>query len=405
MQTVPSDTDTATTTSTTPATDVPGTQRGRRRKRSARRSQQAIGSAATGGGGRAPGIRELAARLGLGISTVSRAMNNRNRVDAKTRKRVMAMARKIGYVPDAAARRLKSHPRLRVEVFFSPYPDPHHNINPAALATIEALRRRAEVRGILLTVREFSEPGSASGAALAADLMAHVTAQASDVIVSYGHFHDDTLAVLRGGTVPVVCLQSLPNGPRQAGVTVDTATAAYQATQYLAALGHVRVALVAGAVASLHHRGYHEGFAAAAAEFGLVSPEAWRLSLPPAELNEAGATAALAPLLAAKASARPTAIVFASDWLAMGGLRAAQTAGLTVPGEVSLIGFDNVAAAAALTPPLTTFDVHHDAMADAVLDAATELLENPNAPATPEQAARMVRADLVKRASCARWGR
>ncbi|WP_052361540.1 LacI family DNA-binding transcriptional regulator [Geminisphaera colitermitum] len=381
-----------------------------RRSRRISRTPALIGPAANGAAGnrstdngRVTGIRELAAALGLSVSTVSRAMNNRYGVDAETRERVVAAAREIGYVPDAAARRLKSHPRLRVEVLFSPYHGPNDEINPAALATLQALRERAAARSIALAVRELTD--TQPPAEVAADLATHVAEQAFDVAITYGHFHDETLAVLRDSHLPVVCLQSQARSLRQIGVTVDTATAAYQATQYLAALGHMRVALVAGAVASLHHRGYHEGFAAAAAEFGLVSPEAWRLSLPPAELNEAGATAALAPLLAAKASARPTAIVFASDWLAMGGLRAAQTAGLTVPGEVSLIGFDNVAAAAALTPPLTTFDVHHDAMADAVLDAATELLENPNAPATPEQAARMVRADLVKRASCARWGR
>lgn len=354
---------------------------------------------------RAPGIRELAARLGLGISTVSRAMNNRDRVDATTRQRVMEMARKIGYVPDATARRMKSHPRLRVEVFFSPYPDIHHKINPAALATVEALKRRAAERGILLTVREFSEPGSATGVPVAAELAAHVAEHTADVIVTYGHFHDDTLAVLRGGSVPVVCLQSLPRGPRQIGVTVDTRTAAYQAVAYLAALGHVRFALIAGGWESLHHRGYIEGFAEAVTEFRLEAPDSRRIALPASETNGQGAMQALAPVLALPADARPTALVFGSDWLAMGGAQAARSAGLSVPGDTSLIGFDNVTEGATLSPALTTFDVHHDTMAEAVLDAATELMENPQAPETPDQSIRMVRADLVKRASCAPWGR
>ncbi|EIP99050.1 transcriptional regulator [Opitutaceae bacterium TAV1] len=403
MQTVVPANDT--TSALTSSGSIVGSGQGRRRRdSSSRKSQQAIGGTATGDA-RPPGIRELAARLGLGISTVSRAMNNRDRVDARTRQRVMAMARKIGYVPDATARRLKSHPRLRVELFFSPYPDPHHNINPAALATIGALHRRAEARGIFLTMREFSEPGSAAGATMAADLAAHVAEQVSDVIITYGHFHDDTLAVLRDGSVPAVCLQSLPGGPRQIGVTVDTKTAAYRAVKYLAALGHVRFALIAGGWESLHHRGYIEGFAEAVNEFRLISPDTWRVALSAANINEEGAIRALAPLLALPAEERPTALVFGSDWLAMGGLRAAQAAGLAVPGRVSLIGFDNVPAAAELMPALTTFDVHHDTMADAVLDAATELMENPHAPETPAQAVRMVHADLVKRFSCAVWGR
>ncbi|AHF91728.1 LacI family transcriptional regulator [Opitutaceae bacterium TAV5] len=379
----------------------------RRSRRISRTPATLVATTESGGstvnGGRVPGIRELAAAVGLSVSTVSRAMNNRYGVDVETRERVMAAAREIGYVPDAAARRLKSHPRLRVEVLFSPYPGPNHEINPAALATLQALRERAAARGIALAVRELTD--TQPPVEVAADLAAHVAEQAFDVAITYGHFHDETLAVLRDGGLPVVCLQSPAAAPRQIGVTVDTAAAAYQITQYLAALGHARIALVAGPVEALHHRGYHRGFTEAAEEFGLESPEAWRFSLAPQALNEAGAAAALAPLLAKPAAERPTAIVFASDWLAMGGLRAAGAAGLRVPDDVSLAGFDNVPAAAGLKPALTTFDVHHDAMADAVLDAAIELMENPHAPATPEQAARRVMADLVKRASCARQGR
>lgn len=359
----------------------------------------------TSDGDRPPGIRELAARLGLGISTVSRAMNNRDRVDAKTRQRVMAMARKIGYVPDASARRLKSHPRLRVEVCFSPYRDSRQTINPAALATMDALRRRAAARSILLAVREFPQPGTAAESAVASDLKAHVEERASDVIVAYGHFHESTLAVLRDSALPVVRLQAPPAGPRQIGVTVDTREASYQAVKYMAALGHSRIALIAGGWESLHHRGYIQGFEEAVSEFRLSAPESWRAPLAAAELNEECAIRMLAPLLALPAGERPTALVFGSDWLALGGLQAAHAAGLKVPDDVSLIGFDNVEAAANSLPPLTTFDVHHDTMADAVLDAATELMENPHAPDTEDKSVRMVHADLVKRASCAVWGR
>lgn len=352
-----------------------------------------------------PGIRELAARLGLGISTVSRAMNNRDRVDAKTRQRVMEMARKIGYVPDATARRLKSHPRLRVEVCFSPYRDSHQAINPAALATIDALQRRAADRGILLTVREFPQPGTRAESEVAASLREHVKERTSDVLITYGHFQESTLAVFKDSGLPVVRLQARPLAARQIGVVVDTRTAAYQAVEYMAALGHSRIALIAGGRESLHHRGYIEGFDDAVAEYRLRAPDAWRTPLTAAELNEESTQRLLAPLLRLPAAERPTALVFASDWLALGGLGAARSADLRVPQDVSVIGFDNVEKAAKATPPLTTFDVHHDTMADAVLDAATELMENPQAPETDERSIRMVRADLVKRASCAVWGR
>jgi hypothetical protein len=90
---------------------------------------------------RPPGIKQLAAELGVSVGTVSRAMNNRYGVDPETRERVMEAAKRLGYVPDAAARRLKSHPLWRVTVLFAPFLGPNREINPAALATVEALRQ------------------------------------------------------------------------------------------------------------------------------------------------------------------------------------------------------------------------------------------------------------------------
>ena len=97
---------------------------------------------------RPPGIKQLASELGISVGTVSRAMNNRYGVDPETRERVMEAAKRIGYVPDAAARRLKSHPLWRVNVLFAPFFGPNREINPAALATVEALRQSALRRGL-----------------------------------------------------------------------------------------------------------------------------------------------------------------------------------------------------------------------------------------------------------------
>jgi LacI family transcriptional regulator len=92
-------------------------------------------------------------------------------------------------------------------------------------------------------------------------------------------------------------------------------------------------------------------------------------------------------------------VVFASDWLACGGLDAARAAGLQVPADLSVTGFDNLPIAAEQTPPLTTFDVHLDRLADTVLQAATQLLENPLLDVTALPGP-LVRGDFIKRASC-----
>jgi LacI family transcriptional regulator len=345
-------------------------------------------NASPGSAERPPGIKQLASSLGVSVGTVSRALNNRYGVDPATRERVMEAAKRLGYVPDAAARRLKSHPLWRASLLFAPFLGPNREINPAALATVEALRQCALRRGLAFNVTEFAGD---------ADLIARCDAAEFDVAITYGHFSAATLALLAARSVPTVSLQGLMHSGRQVPVRVDTHKAAYDAAVYLAALGHRRLALVAGPSTELHHRGFHEGFAEAVVEFALESPESWRVSLPPGRLTAAGAAEALTPVLAT--TPRPTAVVFASDWLACGGLDAARATGLNVPADLSVTGFDNLPVAAEQSPPLTTFDVHLDLLADTVLQTATLLLENPLLDATslPEP---LVRGDFIKRSSC-----
>ena len=337
---------------------------------------------------RPPGIKQLALALGVSVGTVSRAMNNRYGVDPETRERVMEAAKRLGYVPDAAARRLKSHPLWRIALLFAPFRGPNQEINPAALATVDALRAEALRRGLSFQLIEFAGDD---------DVRARCEAGEFDAAITYGHFEPATLELLATREMPTVSVQGLVRSGRQIPVRVDTRAAAYEAVQYLAALGHRRVALVAGPTTELHHRGFHEGFAAAAAEFGLESPPEWRLSLATDRIHAAGAAGALAPLLAVEP--RPSAVVFASDWLACGGLEAARAAGLRVPADLSVTGFDNLPIAAEQTPALTTFDVHLDVLADTVLQTTTHLLENPALDARELNEPR-VRADFVKRASC-----
>ncbi|HEY9249719.1 MAG TPA: LacI family DNA-binding transcriptional regulator [Rariglobus sp.] len=338
---------------------------------------------------RPPGIKQVAAALGVSVGTVSRALNNRYGVDPATRERVLEEARRLGYVPDSAARRLKSHPLLRVMLVFAPFLGPRGEINPAAIATVESLKLSAGRRGFAFAQRNFAGDDDLDQAVRDADF---------DVVVTYGHFEPASLALLEASGVPWVMLQGTSDAPRHISVRVDTRIAAYQAVLYLAALGHERVALVAGPQTELHHRSYREGFNDAVQEFGLHSPPRWQLHLPPDQVNEDGGAAILAPVLASPD--RPTGIVFASDWLAMGGLRAARTAELVVPDQLSLIGYDNLAISQTANPPLTTFDVHLELFSDTVMQAVSELMENPLAPMTDADRNRTICADLVKRVSC-----
>jgi len=295
---------------------------------------------------KSPGIRQIAKTLGISIGTVSRSLNNRYGVNSRTRELVLAEARRLGYVPNQAARNLKAHPSLSVGLFFSPFRGATGEINPAALNLIEAFKKA------------LAKAGMAARVVLFTDLL-ELKRQTDgiNVAVFYGHFEDTALEIVHDAGIPAVLLQHPPSGlPNQVSLIIDTETAGAAAVEYLAALGHERIGIVVSPLTESHGAGLLAGYRRAIAEFHLPQDKSWLCEMPPELANKDGGRMGMERLL--KLKNHPTAVIFASDWMAFGGLRAANEAGLSVPHDVSVIGFDNLDISAETTPPLTTFDVH-----------------------------------------------
>lgn len=332
------------------------------------------------------GIKQLAAKVGVSIGTVSRAVNNRYGVNPATRARVLAAARRHGYVPNPAARLLKEHPMSSVGLFFAPFAGPEGEINPTALALIETLRREMKARAFDLQVSYYRDDD---------DLRKQADARHLEVILFFGHFAQHTFDVARNLGHQVIIIGNRSLKPGSTAVLADTRYCAAAAVQYLAALGHERLALVTGPRSETHNAGYIDGFDSAVREFALTARADWRVELSASLTHRDGACAATRPLLGTRT--RPTAFVFSSDWLAMGGRRAIIEAGLRVPGDVSIIGYDNLPAAAELEPPLTTFDPDIAAVAQTV----TSLVNDLGRKGRREAREIHFQPRLLKRQSCA----
>ncbi|EIP98596.1 transcriptional regulator [Opitutaceae bacterium TAV1] len=335
-------------------------------------------------------LKELSRVLGLSIGTVSRALNHHPTVSEKTRARVMEAARRHGYVPNSAARLLKARSTLTVGVFFAPYYGPQGEINPAALNVIESLRTQLARHGMELQVLYYRN-----------DDELRAQARAVNVGIFIGHFEQASFQTVHELGLPAIVYTKLSPYPSQVCVLADTRHAGAQAVQYLAALGHRRVALVTGPRHETPFARCREGFEQAAAEFRIpVRPE-WLIELPDAQCNKEGTAEALLPLLRREASERPTAVVFASDWFALGGRKAAREAGLSVPGDLSLIGYDNLPIGAEIEPALTTFDLHLPGTVQTITRLAARL-GSPQSRSLPENKREiLILPDLIKRDSCA----
>lgn len=336
-----------------------------------------------------PGIRQIAKKLGISIGTVSRALNNRYGVNSRTRELVLAEARKLGYVPNQAARNLKAHPSLSIGLFFSPFRGLSGEINPAALNFIENFKKAMTQARMAVKVVMFT------------DLMdLKRQADGINVAVFYGHFEDDALAVVHEAGIPAVLLQRKPSGfADQISLMIDTAHAGAAATEYLAALGHARIGLVLSPLTESHASGLLAGHKRAVKEFCLPHDKNWLCEMPPELTNKDGGRQGMERLL--KLKNRPTAVIFASDWMAMGGLRAALESGLQVPQDISIIGFDDLEVSSETEPPLTTFDMHMEKEVQMLAQLVEELGLRTRDFSREKDRLVFLAPDLIRRKSCA----
>ncbi|RLK52717.1 LacI family DNA-binding transcriptional regulator [Microbacterium telephonicum] len=316
------------------------------------------------------GVREVAAHAGVSSQTVSRVLNAHPHVRAETRERVLQSIADLGYVVNNAARALGTATTRTIGVIASD----SGLFGPAVgIAALEAAARAAG-RWISTAHIDASRPDEVDDAAR------HLLAQGVDGIVVVAP-HTATLPRIReiARGLPVVTLHAATGE----GAQQD---AAALAVAHLADLGHRRIAHLAGPAQWQEAMLRGQGVEAALAEHHAAGPR-WEGDW------SAAAGARLAPEIAAavRAPGGPTAIVVANDQMALGLVAGLRAAGIRVPDDVSVTGFDDNPDAAYYRPALTTVRV----------DVAGEARACIAALIGDAEAAAMAPATLVARASTA----
>lgn len=288
-------------------------------------------------------MSDVAAAAGVAQSTVSRILNEAPvpiPVSGETRERVHAIARELGYRPDPIARALRGAPTMLLGAIVRDITDPFF------AGAIEALSLECKARGYSVVL---GDAGAQVDEALVVGAV--LEARQCDAILLLGDFTADRSLVddLQNGRARIVGLWHGVERERPfPTVGVDNRAGVWAALEHLAGFGHRRIAYVgADSLGDMQER------RAAYADFmrthGGAPPSAYVRIVPNAVTS---GESALVPLLELRP--RPTAILAATDTLALGLLHAAWEHGLTVPTDVSVVGFDDVAMAAASVPSLTT---------------------------------------------------
>jgi len=282
-------------------------------------------------------IGHVARLAGVSSTTVSHVLSGKRPVSAATRRRVLGAVGELGYRPNSVARSLRTRRSQMIAVIVPDITNPFYGVVTRGVAdTLDEAGYRSYVcntDGSSDRERDFIEDALDRGV--------------DGIVMSWLNVELAEIELIQRARKPLVLLS---DGEEIAGVdqvTVDDGAGAQAATQHLIARGARRIAIITGPSGTSRERvkGYVDALAAAGIEHdpALTREGGW--------LRDGGRDAMFS-LMALEP--RPDAVFCANDLMAIGAMDAARALGLRIPDEIALAGFDDIEAAALLTPPLTT---------------------------------------------------
>ena len=335
-----------------------------------------------------PTIKDVARQSGVSIATVSAVINDAEWVPEETRARVRVAIKKLNYRPNRLAQGLKTRRSYSVGVIVSDVTNPFYTEVVRGLGH----ELRKEGRNLVLC-------DSDNRFELGEENYRMLLEKQVDAIVLIGDsVQEDVVSrfVLENRKVPVVAIERDYAVDSVSRLLVDSEQGAFDATMHLIRQGFTRIGMISGPLTGpgsksygrMHqYRGYRRALQLGGIPFDsfLVADGDFRFS---------GGQDAMRRLL--EVSERPEAVFVANDLMALGAMDIAREAGLSIPREIALIGYDDVAIAAYTSPPLTTMAIPK---AELGRSAAQVLLDNLKNPGKTRPVRRIFPARLVVRAS------
>ena len=313
-----------------------------------------------------PTLEDVARLAGVSTATVSRSLNTPQRVREETRRSVEAAVEALGYTPNFGGQILASR---RSNTIGAVIPTMSNAIFAEAL---QALQEALASRNVTLLVASSQYQQQQEEAQIRTML-----ARGVDGLVLIGSTRSaDIHEMLAARGIPFALLWSLPGGSPYLTIGFDNKAAASQVASHVLSFGHRHVAMIVG-MTEENDRAHArlEGVRQTLAQAGITLEETniQRQSY----TLEAGAAAARTLLSRPDA---PTALICGNDVLAAGAMRGARKMGLSIPGGVSVTGFDDIDLATAVSPPLTTVRVPHKRMGTAAAECLLSWIETKEQP-------------------------
>jgi len=326
-------------------------------------------------------IKDVARKAGVSIASVSRVMNDHDNVREETRARVLAAVRTLRYVPHSGARSLITHRTHAIGVLL---PDLYGEFFSEIIRGIDEVARQRKLQLLLSSVH-------GDAAELAAAMRA-MRGRVDGLLVMSPHVDTALLDRNIPTTLPVVLLNNPLTDARHSTVTIDSYSGARAMVRHLIGRGHHHIVHLSGPELNFdsqeRQRGYGDEMAASLPDVRPVVLQG--------DFSEKSGLAA-GRRLSARGAERPDAVFAANDVMAVGCMLAFREAGVRVPDDIAVTGFDDIPVAALVSPGLTTMRVR---IAELGHSALAQLLLGIESPKRTRRVAQAFQPELVVRESC-----
>lgn len=325
-------------------------------------------------------IKEVAKRAKVSIATVSRVINEPQKVRPRTAERVQKAITDLNFYPNTHARTLVSGRSRMLGLIISDITNPFF---PELVKSFEDYAGQAG-QDVIIGNTDYSPKR------LAACIRRMVERKVDGVAIMTSETDPQMTEELIRKNIPIVLLDTGEAGALTANIRIDYAQGIQEALQHLISLNHRRIGFIAGPLhlpsAQIRRASFIAGMESAGipVQPGMIEGGNHRIE---------GGELAMRNLL--KLSSPPTAVMASNDLTAIGALGAIYDAGLRVPGDISLIGFDDISFAHLTNPPLTTVQLSRTQLAMTALTALNRLIKKDKS----QQADYTIPAHLVIRRS------
>ncbi len=314
-------------------------------------------------------MKDIARKCGVSVATVSKALNGQQDIGVATRERVLSAARAMGYTTNSVARALKTNRTYDLGILFTDLQKSGF-MHEYFASTLNSFRTEAERCGYDITFIN-SDPNREGG------YLQHARSRRVEgVAIICADFFDAAIQELVCSDIPVVTLDHAYDN--RMAVLSDNTNGMESLVRYVFGRGHRRIAYICGNPTAVTDR-RRTGFFRACEALGVEVPEEYLLS---GEYHEpVSCYEATKKLLALPQ--RPDCIFFPDDYAYLGGFNAITEAGLRIPEDISVVGYDGIYLARTVSPKLTTWRQNTEELGRTAAAKLIECIEHPRT-ALPE---------------------